>query len=131
HREQFRGSTREQLAAWLRQILANYLAGKLRDVGKEQSLEAALEQSSSRLEKLLATGWPGSPGEKVGQERLEVLAQALAQLPDDQRTAVELQYLQDYSVEAIAQELGRTKVAVGGLLRRGMKKLRELLKDKR
>src|SRR5205823_5707649 len=99
--------------------------------GKEQSLEAALEQSSLRLERLLANGYPCSAGEKAGQERLEVLAKALAKLPDDQRTAVELQYLQDYSVEAIAQELGRTKVAVGGLLRRGMKKLRELLKDKR
>jgi DNA-directed RNA polymerase specialized sigma24 family protein len=37
--------------------------------------------------------------------------------------------LQGFSVEAISGHMGRSKTAVGGLLRRGVKKLRELLKD--
>jgi RNA polymerase sigma-70 factor (ECF subfamily) len=48
-------------------------------------------------------------------------------LPEDQRTAVQLQQIQDYSVEEIAQQMNRTKTAVGGLLKRGMRRLRELM----
>src|SRR5918911_3955623 len=53
-REQFRGHTDAEMGAWLRQILANTLtdavrrfAGEGRDVGRERSLEEALEQSSA------------------------------------------------------------------------------------
>src|ERR1700693_1373702 len=61
-REQFRGQTEAEFAAWLRTILANYLTdavrhygGGTRDVAMECSLEAALNESSARLEALLAT----------------------------------------------------------------------------
>jgi RNA polymerase sigma-70 factor (ECF subfamily) len=63
------------------------------------------------------------------QERLLRLSAALAQLPDEQRVALELKHLQGCSVEVISQHLGRTKQAVGGLLYRGLKRLRELLND--
>jgi len=49
-REQFRGSTPEELAAWLRQILKHNLVDALRararakrDIARERSLEAAVE----------------------------------------------------------------------------------------
>src|SRR5262245_4029632 len=134
-REQFRGEGPE-LAAWLRRILANTLAdvarelgaGK-RDVGLEQSLEAALRQSSVRLEAFLQPA-PSSPSEHVvRQETLVRLAAALAALPHDQRTAVESHHLQGHSVAAEAGRLGRSEAAVAGLLRRGLKRLRELMHD--
>src|SRR5947209_12626109 len=56
-RAQFRGSTSTEMAAWLRQMLACNLADALRgfgrakrDVGRERSLEAAVDESSARLE---------------------------------------------------------------------------------
>lgn len=135
HREQFRGRTEPELAAWLRRILANTLVdaarqfGGKRDVAREESLEAALQQSSAQLEALLDSA-PSSPSARaVRHEEMTALAAALAALPEDQRTAVELHHLQSCSVREVAAHLGRTERAVAGLLRRGLAKLRELLDD--
>src|SRR5262245_24453173 len=75
--DQFRGRTAAEQAAWLRQILARVLANAVRDLGRakrdagrERSLEAALEQSSARLEAWLAAE-QSSPSETV--ERNEQL----------------------------------------------------------
>jgi RNA polymerase sigma-70 factor, ECF subfamily len=135
-RDQFRGKSEGELAAWLRRILANSLTDAVRtfaapgrDVGLEKSLEAAIDQSSARLEAWLAADDSSPSQHAIRQEQLLQLSAALAQLPDDQRTALELQHVQQCTVEAISQRMGRTKAAVGGLLRRGMKRLRELLDD--
>lgn len=57
------------------------------------------------------------------------LAAALAQLPRDQREVVELHHLQGLAVAEVAAAMGRSRPAVVGLLFRGLKKLRELLRD--
>jgi RNA polymerase sigma-70 factor (ECF subfamily) len=136
HLEQFRGHSDAELTAWLRRILANVLADAARrfgagarDVSQERSLEQDLERSSACLQAWLAADGSSPSEQLIRREQLLRLAQALEQLPEDQRTAVELQQVQDYSVEAIARHMGRSKSAVGGLLRRGMKRLRELMEE--
>jgi len=131
---QFRGQGEAELVAWLRRILANTLADALRefgrdkrDVAREQSLEAALQDSTRSLEALLCAP-PSSPSQQaMRHEDLLRLARALDDLPDDQRTVVELHHLQERSVADIARALDRTEAAVAGLLRRGLKRLRQLL----
>jgi RNA polymerase sigma-70 factor (ECF subfamily) len=133
---QFRGQSEAELAGWLRQILANNLARTLRQYGteardleRERSLQAALEESSQRLEGWLAsTG--ASPIELAERhEQLLLLAQAMATLPDDQKEAVELHHLRGQSVAEVAEVMQRSKQSVMGLLQRGLKRLRELLGD--
>jgi RNA polymerase sigma-70 factor (ECF subfamily) len=133
NREQFRGQTGGEQAAWLRRILANTLIDAARKYQRELSLEhgldRALDESSARLDAWLAAE-QSSPSEVASrQEQLLRLAGALARLPDDQRLAVEWHHLRDGSVAEIAAHLGRTEAAVAGLLRRGLQKLRELLQN--
>jgi RNA polymerase sigma-70 factor (ECF subfamily) len=133
-REQFQGHTTEQRLAWLRRILAGTLADALRglgrakrDVARERSLEAALEQSSERLQAWVAAE-QSSPSEQADRnEQLTRLTAALATLPEGQRTALVLRYCQGWSVADISSHLGRSPTAVAGLLKRGTRQLRDLL----
>jgi RNA polymerase sigma-70 factor (ECF subfamily) len=132
-REQFRGEEGAR-RAWLRQILARCLGHALRDfrrgkrdVGRERPLEAAVEASEVRLEAWLAADQT-SPSQRADRtEQVLRLADALAALPEAQREAVVLHYWQDWSVIDIARHLGRTTTAVAGLLKRGLRQLREAL----
>jgi RNA polymerase sigma-70 factor (ECF subfamily) len=122
-------------AAYLQRILANNLVDLARrfdaeacDVARERPLEARLHESSPRLAGWLAAD-QSSPSQKAArEEELLALAKGLAGLPADQRLAVEIKHLQGCSVAEIAEALGRTETAVGGLLRRGLRRLRELMK---
>ena len=129
--DQFRGQTAGERAGWLRRILANTLIDAARKFQRELALEHDLaqgvEQSSARLEAWLAAE-QSSPSEVAArQEQLLRLARALAQLPEDQRAAVEMHHLREVPVADLAREMGRTEASVAGLLRRGLKRLRELL----
>jgi RNA polymerase sigma-70 factor (ECF subfamily) len=125
-----------QKVAWLRKALAHNLtdeARKLRtagrDVLREQRLETALEQSSARIEAWLAADQSSPSQQAMRHEQVIRLAQAMAQLPPDQRQAVELHHLRGYPVADISRQMGRSNGAVGALLVRGLKKLRELLQE--
>jgi RNA polymerase sigma-70 factor (ECF subfamily) len=136
-RDQFKGQSEAEMAAWLRSILVNTLTDSLRryqtggrDIAQEQSLQAAVEASSMRLEAWLVAEQSSPEEQAVRQEQLLHLAEALAQLPDDQRTAVELRHLKGCKVAEVAQQMNRSKEAVAKLLLRGVAKLRQLLNER-
>ncbi|HKI36494.1 MAG TPA: sigma-70 family RNA polymerase sigma factor [Gemmataceae bacterium] len=130
-RGEFRADHPAQELAWLRRILANNLADELRklaagkrDLARERSLEAALDDSSARLGSWLAAD-QSSPSE--GAERNEQalqLATALARLPEAQREALVLQHWHGWSLAQIGEHLGRSHAAVAGLIKRGLQQLR-------
>ena len=134
--EQLQPLSDTQKAAWLRRALSRNLIDEVRrlsrasrDVTLERSLEAALEESSARLEGWLATERSSPSEQAVRNEQLLRLADALAALPEEQRTAVELHHLQGRPLAEIAERLQRSRGAVGALLLRAMKKLRRLLEE--
>jgi RNA polymerase sigma-70 factor, ECF subfamily len=134
--DQFRGKSGAEMAAWLRRILARNLADEFRkfrrdkrNVQWEASLQVALDESTVRLERWLAIEESSPSDRAIANEQLLHLADAIVRLPQDQRRAVELHHLQGNTAAAIAAKLGKTEVAVAGLLRRGLKRLRELMRE--
>src|SRR5262249_49478500 len=117
---QFRGKSPEELAAWLRQILARVLAHEFRslkatrkrDIGREISLDAALAHSSRKLGDALAASGTSPSALADRHERVLILAEALARLPDDYREVILLRNLQGLSHESIAEQMGRGVGAV-------------------
>jgi RNA polymerase sigma-70 factor (ECF subfamily) len=138
HRDaaQWRGRSVGEQAAWLRQILARNLANAVRDwrrdkrdVAREQPLQAAVDESASRLEAWLAAEQSSPSQQAERHERAVRLADALATLPENQREAIVLRHWHGCSLVEIGERLGCTTAAVTGLLHRGLRKLRNHLHD--
>jgi RNA polymerase sigma-70 factor, ECF subfamily len=137
---QFRGTTEQELLAWLRQILVNNLArfveqhmlAARRDVRREVSIErlgVALEQSTIQLAALVPAQGK-SPSMAVQQrEEAVVLADRLAQLPDDYREVLVLRNLQGLPFEDVAQRIGRSVGATRMLWLRAIEKLRTVYRQ--
>jgi len=129
--DQFRGRTDEEMAAWLREILAHNLANALRnlgrrkrDVAREVSMHAAVEQSSARLESWLAADQTSPSQHAIANEQAVRLANALASLPEAQREAITLHHLGGWTLQQVADKLVRSPAAVAGLIKRGLEALR-------
>jgi len=134
HQAECVAESEEARRGWLRKILVNVMLelarrfqAEQRNLAREVSLEEAVEKSSARMEAWLCDG-QSSPSQRAQRnEEVFGLAAALLRLPEEQRQAVELRYLQGCSVEEVATQLGRSRAAAAGLLRRGLAALRDLL----
>jgi RNA polymerase sigma-70 factor, ECF subfamily len=137
HRDfpQFRGTTEQELLAWLRQILVHNLVvavrrhvqASKRDVRRDVSLEqvcAALDRSAQGMAAILAHHGT-SPSDRVQREEMLVtLADRLAELPQDYREVIVLRHLQGCSFADIAVRLDRSEGAVRMLWLRAIGQLR-------
>lgn len=131
----FRGTSDPEVRAWLRRILAGRLNDNLRkltrgkrDVRRSRSLQEELDRSSARLEDMLA-GDQSTPSMHASQtEDLERLAEVLTLLPDKQREALLLRHCEGWTLEHISEHLGCNVSSVAGLIARGSKRIRDLLR---
>lgn len=133
--DDFCGTNEGELKAWLTTIASNVIASlgrhysrQRRDHAREQPLVMKLDQSSALLHRSLI-GKEASPSEAiVVTEDIERLIDALMLLSEDERTAIVLKHLHGRPIAEIAEHLGRSIMGVAGLLNRGLKKLRAVLK---
>lgn len=135
HFQQFRGISEAELTVWLRRILARNLAdltrryhlAESRRTGRERSLEQLLDTSSQALDNLLADA-AGSPSESAQRRELSVvLANALAELSDEQREVIVLRSLEERDWPEVARCMERTAGAARMLWVRALKRLRPLI----
>jgi RNA polymerase sigma-70 factor (ECF subfamily) len=134
-RDRFHGND-DQLAAWLRQILVHNvsdairaLARQCRDAKRERSLDVAIDDSFIRVHEWLAAEQTSPSAQAIRSEQLLSLADALEALPEAQREAIILHHIHGWTLARTAQHLNRGESAVAGLLHRGLKGLRQSLRN--
>jgi RNA polymerase sigma-70 factor (ECF subfamily) len=134
--DQFQGTTRGEMAAWLRRILARSLNNVVRDLGRARrdvtravSLEQAVEESSARLANWLTDedSTPALAAER--QEWSMRLADAIAGLAEPEQEALVMRYWQGWKLREIARHLGKGTSATAELLDRALKSLRARLRE--
>jgi RNA polymerase sigma-70 factor, ECF subfamily len=116
------------LASELSDVIARFQA-RSRDTARERPLDTTFDDSSDGRGQWLAADQTSPSGRASRQEQLTRLAAALAELPPDQRQAVQLHHLEGHTLANTASAMGISKPSVAGLIFRGMQRLRELLKD--
>jgi RNA polymerase sigma-70 factor (ECF subfamily) len=143
HRDfkQFRGQSTAEFVSWLRRIVVHnilrvveqHLLTEKRDVRREVSLEEIgrrLEQSTARLETLLAVESDSPSRHAVEREHEVLLADALAELPPDYRDVIVLRHIEGLPFDRVAERMNRTVGAVRMLWLRALKRLREELQER-
>ena len=125
----FRGRSQAEWEHWLFRILKHnvlrerdtHLHAAKRDVRRELPIH---ELHTAALP--LSTYEFASPDEQAElAEARQQIESALEHLPDSQRTAVRLRYLEGKSLDELVTQMGRSHTAVAGLLKRGLQRLRQ------
>jgi RNA polymerase sigma-70 factor (ECF subfamily) len=131
----FRGDTVESFLAWLRNILRNnistahqeHLATQKRSARREVSMASPAGDNGSEVQ--LANMLPAetsTPSQRLMRdEAAVVLANCMEQIPDTQRDAIRMRYLEGMSLKEISQKMDKSEMAVAGLLKRGLQGLRD------
>jgi RNA polymerase sigma-70 factor (ECF subfamily) len=88
-------------------------------------------QQSSYIDLLELISSDGrTPSQSVAnQEAIQAMQIAVAGLPNEQREAIRLRYLEGKSLDETASAMRRTQNAIRGLLHRAKQALREMLGD--
>ncbi|TWT79362.1 ECF RNA polymerase sigma factor SigW [Planctomycetes bacterium CA13] len=128
----FRGTTPEEFAGWLRGILSNLLAMQLRkylgtqkrDPRLEQTLNQGLNSASGFLQSGIA-GDVTSPSQHFARnEAFLQLAEALESLPEDYRQVIVLRHVDGLPFAEVARMMNRSVDSVEKLWVRGLAKLK-------
>jgi RNA polymerase sigma-70 factor (ECF subfamily) len=131
------------LAAWLHTIARNRTVDRFRAAGRRPSLVSFSAASgadideTAALERAIAGGTvlggadlgPGPEGELATTELRDLLRGALAELPEQERTALVLAYSEELTQTEIADRLGWPLGTVKTRTRRALLRLREVLAD--
>lgn len=115
HKSRARYDAQFPFLPWLFTIARNALLDFFKRA--ETKLAHATNHSETQLLSLAAE--PEAPGHGVD------LARLLSGLPASQRSALELRYLQDWSFERIAAQLGTSESNARQLISRGLKQIRK------
>jgi RNA polymerase sigma-70 factor (ECF subfamily) len=131
-------NSEQAFAAWLSAIAEHRLHDIIKGLyrqkrgGDRRQAEAVAGGSAGGLFELieLISDHRSTPGRALKRhEAAQAIQVGIAALPDDQREAIRLRYLEGKSIEETSAEMGRSTAAVNGLVRRAKESLRDTLLD--
>src|SRR5262245_54052269 len=125
--------------SWLCQIAEHriidlhrrFFGTKKRDAAREVSLgtPSGSESQSAGMINLLVASMT-TPSQAFSRNAREArLLEALNKLPEEQRSALRMRYVEDLPSKQIAERLGKSDAAIRVMLTRSLKKLHELLEE--
>jgi RNA polymerase sigma-70 factor (ECF subfamily) len=117
--------SRGRFATWLTSVSRNRAVDEVRSRNRRYRHETASPEEQEREVPATEADDPALTAEMADQRRL-ILA-ALANLPDEQRSTIELAYFGGYTQQEIAQMLDQPLGTVKTRIRLGMQKLRAAL----
>ena len=132
----FRGEELAQFVAWLQQILKNNILQSVemhklaqkRSIDRERRLDGLIKSGFACRNQFTAN--QSTPSQRIQrEEHARRLLAAIESLPLYQKDVTRMRFLEGMSLEEIAEALTRSKTAVAGLLKRGMRKLRQEFAD--
>jgi RNA polymerase sigma-70 factor, ECF subfamily len=123
-RDEFRGTRRTDFIGWLRSIVKHTALNAIRFFRTQRRGTQREERSAVDSESKFAHA--NTPSASViRREDVGRLHAVLSGLPEVERQAIICRYFGGMSLAEIAEHLGRTEAASAGVLKRGMKRLRE------
>jgi RNA polymerase sigma-70 factor (ECF subfamily) len=129
----FRGVSEGEFIAWLLAILNQHSATmtRLHVLADKRSVgrEATPLGDDSQAAWQPAQSGPTPSRLALRSEARTRIEEAIKELPFEQREAVRLRFLDDWSTQQIAEFLDKSERAVAGLIRRGLSHLRDSLQD--
>ncbi len=128
------------LATWLNKLAENRLVTMLRERGRQKrggkarrvngpgNGNDAWRSSAAQLVALLADDCDESPSkDAVREEIAHAVLESVAELPQDQRQAIAMRYLEQQSLETTTEAMQKTNGATRGLLHRAKRSMRDAL----
>lgn len=130
--KEFRGTTVEEFAGWLRGILTktlamhvrSYLGTEKRDVRLEQNLNQSISSASGFLQVQIASDATSPSQHFARNEAFLQLAAALESLSEDYRTVITLRHVEGLPFADVARAMNRSVDSVEKLWVRALAKLK-------
>jgi RNA polymerase sigma-70 factor (ECF subfamily) len=116
--------TKSKAFTWAVMIFRHKAIDRLRALGRRERLN---ETAATEIP-LLSNSSPGADEEAHANDRSRMVREALLALPEEQRKLIEFAYLKGLTHHSIAESLGIPLGTVKTSIRRGLLKLRDLLK---
>ncbi|HEY1011609.1 MAG TPA: sigma-70 family RNA polymerase sigma factor [Herpetosiphonaceae bacterium] len=120
---------RGRVATWLLSMAHHVAIDVLRK--RQRRPQAADSESAEKATRLIADPAPDAAEQALSNEQADLIRQALRELPDSQKQAIELAYFKELSHLEIAALLGDPLGTVKTRIRRGMERLKAVLQGTR
>lgn len=130
----FEGTCEAELRGWLRKILINdmhhtrraFKGTQKRELGRERSLQYESSTDFGLVDPNLT---PGTNA--LNLEKSELLQAAIAEMPEDYRTVLQLHSFERLSFEEVGQKMDRTAGAARKLWTRAVHRLQQVMAEKK